>query len=110
MVALSIDTIEELMDRLTEAPQDFTNAEVLAIYKAMADRTGHGPQSRNININLNVDLAARLETARKRVESLSPVMPEGDPAPLAPSGSLLELVAEPISPQTEELLQLAGAA
>lgn len=64
MAALSKDALIALQERLEEDPEAFTNRELLAILSDMADRTGFGKQSTQVNVNYN--LGARLELARKR--------------------------------------------
>lgn len=66
LAALSMLSAEELQQRLTENPEEFTVRELNELLSLSADRTGFGPQSRNVNLNVNVDLAARLEKARVR--------------------------------------------
>lgn len=72
LAGLSMDAAEELAFRLeddmqTEELKDkkLTVGQLMEITKLGADRTGHGPSSSQLNIN--VDLAGRLEAARKRV-------------------------------------------
>lgn len=62
------DANEELIQRLTDAPEDFSVGQLLEISKTGADRIGYGPQSTS-NVNVNVDLASRLQEARKRVSA-----------------------------------------
>lgn len=67
MTGLSLAFVEELRDRLETAPESMTNDFVLDALKVLADRTGHAPVSKNINVN--VDLAGRLEAARRRADA-----------------------------------------
>lgn len=62
---LATDAAEELSNRLEEKPEDISIGQLVELTKMGADRTGFGPQA--VNLNLNVDLAGRLEAARKRV-------------------------------------------
>lgn len=62
---LATDAAEELSNRLEEEPEKITTNQLMELTKLGADRTGHGPQSSQLNVN--VDLAGRLEEARKRV-------------------------------------------
>lgn len=69
---LAMDAAEELSLRLEEDMQteDIKDKKVsigqlMELTKMGADRTGHGPSSTSLNVNL--DLAGRLEAARKRV-------------------------------------------
>jgi len=67
MSALGLDAIQELHDRLLEEPEKLSPGQLLELVKSMADRTGHGPATKSTNVNVNVDLSARLEAARRRV-------------------------------------------
>lgn len=66
LAGLGDDALEELRARLEEEPESFSNKQLLEIISRMADRTGHGPSSTQVNVNLG--LAERLAEARKRVE------------------------------------------
>jgi len=66
---LTKDANEELIQRLAEEPEKFTVGQLMEVSKMGADRTGFGPQSSSTNINVNVDLASRLQAARQRVAS-----------------------------------------
>lgn len=69
LAGLSIDAAMELRERLeADAEADekkLTVTALIELTKLGADRTGFGPQSSQLNVN--VDLAGRLEAARKRV-------------------------------------------
>lgn len=60
--------LDEIQDRLEDNPQDVSMGQLIELAKLGADRTGNGPQSSTTNLNVNVDLANRLEAARKRVQ------------------------------------------
>jgi hypothetical protein len=62
---LALDAAEELSNRLEEEPEKISIGQLTELTKLGADRTGHGPQSSTLNVN--VDLAGRMEAARKRV-------------------------------------------
>lgn len=62
---LALDAAEELSNRLEEEPEKVSIGQLMELTKLGADRTGHGPQSSQLNVN--VDLSGRLEAARKRV-------------------------------------------
>jgi len=64
---LAKDAAEELSVRLEEKPEEFSNGQLMEVVKMGADRTGFGPQSSSTNVNVNVDLAGRLQAARQRV-------------------------------------------
>ena len=64
---LALDAADELAERLEEDPTSFSVGQLMETVKMGADRTGFGPQSSSTNLNVNVDLASRLEQARKRV-------------------------------------------
>ncbi len=71
---LSMDAAEELAVRLEEDMQvedqkekKISIGQLMELTKMGADRTGFGPQSSSMNLNVNVDMASRLEAARRRV-------------------------------------------
>lgn len=66
---LALDAADVLANRLEEAPEEISTGQLMELTKMGADRTGFGPQSSSTNVNVNVDLAGRLEAARKRVAS-----------------------------------------
>ncbi len=66
---LALDAAEELSARLEEEPEKVSIGQLLEITKMGADRTGHGPASSTTNLNVNVDLAGRLQRARERVNA-----------------------------------------
>lgn len=67
LASLSYDAVEELRTRLEDEPEKLTPGQLLEMAKMGADRTGHGPQSSTTNVNVNVDLATRMEQARRRL-------------------------------------------
>jgi hypothetical protein len=64
--ALSVEFVDELRDRLHDHPEDFTPGLMMEGIKVLADRSGNGPASKSTNVNVNVDLAARIEAGRRR--------------------------------------------
>ncbi len=66
MSGLAGDFVAELNERLEADPEGMSNSFVLEAVKVLADRTGNGPQTKNLNVNVNVDLASRLKAARER--------------------------------------------
>lgn len=69
LVEVSREAVGILQDRLELEPEAFDAGTLLDLAKFGADRTGHGPQSRTTNLNVNVNLADRLSAARKRVST-----------------------------------------
>jgi len=53
-----------LQERIDEDPDKISNTLLTEVIKTTADRVGHGPKQTNVNINL--DLEARLDAARQR--------------------------------------------
>jgi hypothetical protein len=72
---LALDAADELAQRLEEAPEELSVGQLMDLTKMGADRTGFGPQTSSTTLNVNVDLASRLEAARRRVAMRS--APEG---------------------------------
>lgn len=81
MLTLSLDALEELRDRLNDNPELISNAMLLEVLKTGADRTGYGPKSTQVNVNVN--LAARMGAARQRIGSVTSL--EQLPAPTDPT-------------------------
>jgi hypothetical protein len=75
---LAMDAAEELSLRLEEEPDKLSVGQLVDLTKMGADRVGYGPQTSSTNINLNVDMAGRLEAARKRVAMRKLTVIEGD--------------------------------
>lgn len=66
MATLAASAVDELNERLEAQPEDFSTGQLLDVVKTMADRSGFGPSTKSTNVNVNVDLAGRLEAARRR--------------------------------------------
>lgn len=66
---LSMTAMDAILDELEDAPEKVPLATKLEIAKFAADRTGHAPVQKNLNINANVDLGNRLSAARRRLAS-----------------------------------------
>jgi hypothetical protein len=67
LAGLAHDAAEMLSERMEDEPEKLSIGQLQEIIKLGADRTGFGPQSSSTNINVNVDLAGRLQRARERV-------------------------------------------
>lgn len=65
---LALDAAEELAERLEEDPTQFSIGQLQETLRLGADRTGYGPQSSSTNLNVNVDMAGRLQRARERIK------------------------------------------
>jgi hypothetical protein len=85
----SKEMLEEVRDRFHENPEAFSNDFLIDAGMKLADRTGNGPSHKMTNVNVNVDLAARIESARRRVgwtidnEPAGPALPSPDGEPVA---------------------------
>lgn len=64
---LTLTAMNELQERLEDKPESLGEGMLLEVAKSFADRTGHAPITKNLNINANVNLGDRLQAARKRV-------------------------------------------
>lgn len=88
MSNLSLDMLQELHERLQDNPEEISSSMLLDGVKTFADRTGHGPQSRVVNTNINVNLAERVASGRQRAGLTSgaprPLPAPGDSTILAP--------------------------
>ena len=66
MVGLTKDALTELQDRLEDAPEKIATKDLIELLKVAADRAGYAPTQKQ-ELNLNVNLAERIEAARQRV-------------------------------------------
>jgi hypothetical protein len=63
---LSIDFLSELQGRLDRSPEKFSISVLVETLKVLADRSGHAPVNKNVQLNVNADVGDRLEAARRR--------------------------------------------
>jgi hypothetical protein len=91
--SMTLDMLEELRTRFEETPDKMSNEFLIDTVTKLADRTGHGP--RTTQVNVNVDLAARLEMARRRA-GLVPVEPPV-PGQRGEEDLILDLLPSPSS-------------
>lgn len=66
MLSAGLTAITELAERLESEPEKIGTPTLIEAIKTLADRTGHGPQTKTTNLNVNVSLAARVAEGRKR--------------------------------------------
>lgn len=78
LFGVAMDALGELASRLEETPDTLSVGQLIEVAKMGADRSGHGPQSQTTNLNVNVDMAGRLEAARKRVAERRAQVIEGE--------------------------------
>jgi hypothetical protein len=63
---LSLDMLGQLRHVLETAPERVTPRDLMEGIKLLADRTGHAPVAKSVNVNVNTGLGDRLRTARER--------------------------------------------
>lgn len=73
---LTLTAMEEIQERLESDEDPVPMGQLLEITKTFADRTGHAPIQRQVNLNANVDLGNRLEAARRRLAQLEAPKPD----------------------------------
>lgn len=61
---LTNEALTELRERLENSPDKISTRDMIAIAQLAADRSGHGPQSTQTNVNVN--LSERMKNARER--------------------------------------------
>ena len=69
---LSMDMLSRLQEQLDEEPEKFTPDVLLRAISTLADRSGNAPTQKNINVNVNTDVAARLRAAESRLRTITP--------------------------------------
>lgn len=60
----------EIRDRLETSGEEFTNEELRKLMTDASDRIGHGPSSRQLNVNLNVGMAERMRAGLERAAKI----------------------------------------
>lgn len=65
LAGMSADAAEELRRRLEDNPEELGLGSLMEMVKLGADRTGHGPTSRQ-EVNVTHNIADRLQAARQR--------------------------------------------
>jgi hypothetical protein len=76
LTTIAKDAADEIASRLEESPETLGPDFLLDVVKVGADRTGHGPKSTNVNVNVN--LGDRMKAARERAgQRLLPSAPGG---------------------------------
>lgn len=65
---MSLDAALILRERMEDDPDKIKVDQLIDVIKTGADRTGYGPSTKQ-DVNINVNLADRLQEARKRVAS-----------------------------------------
>lgn len=83
MAAFSHDILDELHERFEEEPKEMSSSFLKDLLTTFTDRTGNGP--RTTQVNVNVDLAGRLEAARNRVKELAGTIAANAPAEAGPA-------------------------
>lgn len=109
MATLGLDLVETLRERLETEPEKIGTGLVLEALKTVADRTGHGPQSKTTNVNLNVSLASRVAEGRKRAQGLS-TRPAAADSVLGPGASQSSRLLPPALHQPDVEVQSEDAA
>lgn len=107
MAAFNRDLIEELHERFIDDPDSFEAPFIAELITKFADRTGHGPSSKSVNLNVNVDLADRLQAARQRAslgQSPLPGLGQESGTPALSSAPVAEVgvPSAPSIPQSHE--------
>lgn len=77
LAGMSKDSIVELRNRLEDEPEKISIGQLLEMAKIGADRSGFGPSVKQEQ-TINVNLSARLESARKRALELRDITPESE--------------------------------
>lgn len=75
MASFHVDAVEILHERMVEregTDEELPHSVLLEGIKITADRTGFGPQTKSTQVNINVNMAARVEAARRRAGLLKP--------------------------------------
>lgn len=83
MTGLAATSTDIIQDRMETAPDDISMGQLIEIAKLGADRSGLGPQSSSVTLNINLGLAEKMKRAREAARSAS--------APLEIEGTVLDI-------------------
>jgi hypothetical protein len=100
MLTVGLVAVQELAERLETEPEKIGTTTILEAIKTLADRTGHGPQTKSTNLNVNVSLASRVAEGRRRAMSTQGIAAR-IPEVLGPEQSDLPSLA-PAFPRSED--------
>ena len=89
LLTLGLTAVSILQERMEEEPEDMGTGMLLETAKVGLDRSGHGPQSRNVSVNVNIGLASQLQRARERAGLTDP--PANSPSPTLIEGEFHEV-------------------
>lgn len=68
---LAADAADLLAERMEESPDDVSTGQLIEIVKVAADRSGNGPQTSSVSVNINVGLADKMKRARELARQAS---------------------------------------
>lgn len=71
LTGLAATAADELQDRLETEPEKISSGQLIEIVKVAADRSGNGPVTGNVNVDVRVDLASKLKAAREQARRAS---------------------------------------
>ncbi len=66
-VQLKLDMLHLLQERLDETPEKFQVGHLIEGVKALADRTGHAPVNKSVNLNVAADMGDKMLAVRERL-------------------------------------------
>lgn len=69
MAELHLDAVEEIRERLEDAPDDFSTGHLMELMKLTADRTGKGPSTKS-EVDIKIGLADKLQAGYARVQEM----------------------------------------
>lgn len=99
LALFKLDALSIAHERMLEQAEALAPALALDMALKAGDRLGFGPATKTTNVNVNVDLAGRLDRARERIAAVASLPSRDTPT--------LDLTASPLGPaevgQTEEV-------
>lgn len=69
LAALGEDAVNIMRERLENAPEKMSDNMILETIKLATDRTGFGPSSQSVNVNIYASSADRLKAAREKARA-----------------------------------------
>lgn len=71
LLGMGDDALQEIRKRIEEDPDKVSFKDLLSAVQLVADRTGNGPSSTSVNVDVKVGIADKMRLARERADAAS---------------------------------------
>jgi hypothetical protein len=71
-ITVAITALNNIQEMLEDDESPLPASVQLEVIKVAADRAGHAPVAKSVNVNVNHDLGARMRAAQQRLRNVTP--------------------------------------